>query len=363
MEKKAIRRIVLALLLTSILTLVFNTQVKLVKASALTPHSPILINGDSGFVPANGVTGGSGTASDSYIIEGWDIDASTAHGIDIQNTRAHFIIRNVAISGGIPNYRGIRLYDVENGAIMKTTMTENYWGVRFESSNYNNISENFIAGNTAGILLCGSSSNNLISGNQVVGNGYALRLTGSSDYNIISGNNITGNTEYGIGADDWSNYNIISGNLITGNGGAGIGLGASSNLVYNNYFSNPVNAIVDWSNDFNITKTPGRNIVGGPYLGGNYWSDYTGADADGDGIGDTPYYISGGAGTIDNLPLVPVPILTITITNTKNGKTETITLELIDEDHDGFITLDISNRILSAVRRTHDTTTFDFPET
>jgi hypothetical protein len=54
--------------------------------------------------------------------------------------------------------------------------------------------------------------------------------------------------------------------------------------------------------------------------------------------------------------------LTIMMTNNGSGKTETITLELIDEDHDGFITLDIHNRILAAVRRTHGTTIFDFPE-
>ena len=38
--------------------------------------------------------------------------------------------------------------------------------------------------------------------------------------------------------------------------------------------------------------TQGQNIIGGAWLGGNYWDDYTGLDTDGDGLGDTiPYYI------------------------------------------------------------------------
>jgi signal peptidase I len=53
--------------------------------------------------------------------------------------------------------------------------------------------------------------------------------------------------------------------------------------------------------------------------------------------------------------------LEITITNIRSGSEETATLQLIDEDHDGFITLDIENRILAAILRTHGTTTFDFP--
>jgi len=59
---------------------------------------------------------------------------------------------------------------------------------------------------------------------------------------------------------------------------------------------------------FNITKTLGTNIIGGAYIGGNYWSDYNGSDLDNDGFGDEylPYdsegYIQSGGG--DYLPIV-----------------------------------------------------------
>src|SRR3990170_2421328 len=57
--------------------------------SGLTTHAPIVIVGNAEFTGANGVTGGSGTPSDPYIIEGWEINASAADGIAILYTTAH----------------------------------------------------------------------------------------------------------------------------------------------------------------------------------------------------------------------------------------------------------------------------------
>ena len=61
---------------------------------------------------------------------------------------------------------------------------------------------------------------------------------------------------------------------------------------------------------WNTTKTAGTNIVGGPYIAGNFWAkpdgsgfSQTATDADGDGIADTAYKLPGNNYT-DFLPLV-----------------------------------------------------------
>lgn len=71
---------------------------------------------------------------------------------------------------------------------------------------------------------------------------------------------------------------------------------SSHNKIYHNN-------IVDNSQQVNIT-TPGygNSWDDGYPSGGNYWSDYTGLDASGDGIGDTPYVID--ANNMDHYPLI-----------------------------------------------------------
>ena len=90
--------------------------------SSFQPHAPIMINGNSDFNPSNGVTGGSGTASDPYVIEGWNITSSGTTGISISNTDASFVIRNVYINhlwggSGSPTPYGINMTNVSSGAI------------------------------------------------------------------------------------------------------------------------------------------------------------------------------------------------------------------------------------------------------
>ncbi|MEA2054595.1 MAG: Ig-like domain-containing protein [Candidatus Thermoplasmatota archaeon] len=114
----------------------------------------------------------------------------------------------------------------------------------------------------------------------------------------------------GIELDWCSNNNSIFNNTIWSNEyGINVDALCNGNLIYNNYFNNTNNAHNSGQNIWNISKQAGINIVGGPYLGGNYWHDYTGIDTDGDKLGDTllPYNSSseiaeGG----DWLPLIMV---------------------------------------------------------
>lgn len=73
------------------------------------------------FTAANGVTGGSGTVNDPYIIEGWEISEAYPldYGIWLENTDAYVVIKNCLI---IPPYTGIRLEHVANIFIQNVTV-------------------------------------------------------------------------------------------------------------------------------------------------------------------------------------------------------------------------------------------------
>jgi len=127
----------------------------------------------------------------------------------------------------------------------------------------------------------------LVSANSVTITGFTVRNATDSACGIylrsvhhctVSGNNAPGNY-HGIRLD-YSSDNDLTGNTANSN--------SNDNLIYNNYFDNPINAYDDGTNIWNITQTSGTNVIGGSWLGGNYWSDYTGNDTDNDGLGDTP---------------------------------------------------------------------------
>ena len=139
-------------------------------------------------------------------------------------------------------------------------------GVSLDHSSGSDISHNIITNNYDGISFY-YSSNNMISDNTISSNSY----NGVSFY--------------------YSSNNMISGNTIkNNNSGMYLALYSSNNAIHCNNFNNTCQV---WADSTNVWDDGNE---------GNYWSDYTRQDLNGDGIGDYPYGID--VNNQDNHPLM-----------------------------------------------------------
>jgi len=179
-------------------------------------------------------------------------------------------------------------------------------GIHVVSSSYITISLNNITANHFGIWISFGSYYNTISGNNITNNSFGILVNEywyngePSNNNTISGNNITANHWYGIYFDETSSFNTVMENNIRNNF-MGIYESANNRFYHNNFIDNYRQVIYTWASVWDD----------GYPSGGNYWSDYTGADLSwgayqnktgSDGIGDMPYTIA--ADNQDNYPLM-----------------------------------------------------------
>ncbi len=244
--------------------------------SAYTPHDPIYIDGNENFTSTNGVTEGNGTPSNPYIIEGWEIDASSAHGIAIENTDAHFVIRDVHIHSGGPNYnRGVRLSNITDGRVENATLPNNWGGVTMYFSSNLTIRDNeVVSSNETGIAFhtCNNitvEGNNvsmtgqdgivpMFSGNVTIVNNNVWDNEGGvvvyQTTNIsIRKNNVSSN-EWGVVFEECDNITVDDNNVLENR--IGIHLFYSPNVALrgNNISSNRwIGVIIDASGNANLT--------------------------------------------------------------------------------------------------------------
>ena len=241
---------------------------------------------DQGLCTGNGIEG------EPYIVEDILFTGITFC-LSVLNSVKHFIIRNCTISGNI----GLILSNVTNGQIIESNIIYNdNEGINIDTCSSILVSGNNITDNKEGVLIndCtfASLSNNNISNN----NGEGIYLEKANNNIIISENDITNNIQKGIMIDKDSYNNTIWGNEISDNTQAGVhikGPAADNNLFYENYFRN----------NNPIARDDNANTIWNTTLIGNYWDDYGGVDANGDGIGDTPYTVPGSGGNQDYLPI------------------------------------------------------------
>ncbi|MFW9896606.1 MAG: CARDB domain-containing protein [Candidatus Thorarchaeota archaeon] len=171
---------------------------------------------------------------------------------------------------------GIQMWYSSNNVFSNNEVNNNgFMGVEnIHGSSSNEISENRVTNNKQGISLYGDCRNCDIRANYLDSNGQGITIESNARQNEIIENHIIRST--GVGCS--------------------IGSGTGNNLVHSNYFfENSQNAADE--------STFGANQWDNGLMG-NFWDDYLGIDFDEDGIGDSPYNISGAAGSQDRFPLM-----------------------------------------------------------
>jgi hypothetical protein len=299
-------RIIWALVTAGVLVVVAFSSLFTIPNQVLAyiPHNPIRIYSDSDFIPANGVTGGIGTFSDPYIIEGWEIETSGfQYGIVIRDTIAHFVIRDVYVHSGDIELTGLVLDNVFNGTVSNSIIFG--YGSPFGLGPGANItvSNNEIKGGWYWGAGIGSSYNVTLIGNEITGRLGGMSVVNSTEL-IFNGNTIEG----GNWPADFTYCDNVTftWNNVSGFGPDAIALYDTTSMVIHH------NSIVGQMSPQASDNLGLENSWDDGYpSGGNYWSEYNGTDLmngpnqdipGSDGIGDTPYVID--LDSQDRYPLV-----------------------------------------------------------
>lgn len=208
--------------------------------------------------------------------------AARGNGVHLWKTVRDRIIGNIIQS----KRDGLYLSYANDSLIASNRISDTRFGIHYMYSHQNRLSGNSLAHNVVGATLM-FSRHLLVEDNVLTANrrhGMVLKQIDNSRivHNVLAGQN------RGFFVQQ-ANQNRFEGNLIATND---IGLYLSNASEQNVFVENAFirNTAQVWQPPFETEQ--GRNSANRFFENGrgNYWSDYTGADRNHDGIGDTPYH-------------------------------------------------------------------------
>ncbi|TFG25786.1 MAG: hypothetical protein EU533_00740, partial [Promethearchaeota archaeon] len=209
------------------------------------------------------------SSENNIIIDNWIANSTGNFAIYLLNSNYNSFSNNT-IQGCLT---GIRIHATEHTTVMSNNFESNQIGISLRHGHYSIITKNIIRDSWNFGIRSEQTAFCEIHDNLFYNTTYdGIRLLDNCRYNEIYSNEIQKSSRYGVNLDDANVHN---------------------NTIYRNY-------LVD--NDQNAYDDGTDNYWDNGFIG-NYWDDYSGSDADLDGIGDTPYSISGTDGGIDHLPI------------------------------------------------------------
>jgi nitrous oxidase accessory protein len=293
--------ILLVVALAASILVVFPVQVKATSRTILVPadYSTIqeaidnAVEGDTVYVK-KGVYVENPVVNKSISLVGEDRDSTvidvtaglkvTANGVTVKGFTIYDGWQGISVGANCCSILGNKITNATNGIVV--------FGYE------NNITGNilFSIGLSSAIQL-NFAYGNVVSKNYIESCVEGIQIWQGSNNNTIRENTITNCKDTAINFQ-YSNDNMIVGNNISSSGlGTSIYGSNRNTITKNNYRFNAVQFGANETYYLTFGNEPSVNNIDG-----NYWSDYTGADGDGDGIGDTPYTVN--ANHVDRYPLM-----------------------------------------------------------
>lgn len=228
---------------------------------------------------------------------------------------------NVTVAGSlVEKNNGLYMYYSDNVTMSAVESNCNAWGVDVHESNGCTFSDVLCDNNSQTGIHLSYCRNCVIRNAITTHNGQCGMYLILSD-NLSCTNCYTENNSFAGMYIDRTGNTTVSRTRFVRNRDPGLIINdAGHNLIYDNYFydndytDNHCDASVGntaHDNVWNVSKTPGENIVGGISIGGNYWHNNTCNDTNYDGICDTNYTVDEYPLSIDYLPLAETPLTTI----------------------------------------------------